>query len=153
MATVTLLHAGAAYPLEIEPEDDMDTLVLKVFSLTNVPPQEQRIFGLLPSGDPVLGSATTAAPPLSVTPGQHLALLVADALEGSEGERDRAVPNGAATARRRGQRGFEFPKQPRPSAATAPHQHAAGASRCRVKVAVVAVGPVTKYPLVWHHLA
>ncbi len=62
----------------------MDTLVLKVFSLTNVPPQEQTLFGVLPSGDPVHG-ASTGGQELSVSPGTQLALLTRDKLPGSDG--------------------------------------------------------------------
>ena len=85
MTSINLFHAGCRHAVPVEPGTDAETLLLQVFSLTNVPPEQQRLFGLLPSGEPVTAVNAPTLPPLTLSAGQEVALLVPDALpvEGS----------------------------------------------------------------------
>jgi len=43
---VTIVYQGKNYPLDLDISEDVETFRLQIFSLTNVPPERQKIVGI-----------------------------------------------------------------------------------------------------------
>lgn len=73
MVHLILYYGFNRLEVEYDPEDDADTLFYQLFSLTNVAPEAQVLFGVIPAGPVTLASVTGTV--LTVNDGQEIGML------------------------------------------------------------------------------
>jgi hypothetical protein len=72
MVNLCLYYGFQRHEIEADPDDGLETLFYQVFSLTNVAPEDQALFGLEPGPLTLTGAAFSAA---TFAEGQVIALM------------------------------------------------------------------------------